>query len=175
MHVLHWVAVEADNKEDALSTARNQLESIMGEDGSGATWYDWFVPGGGRWNPNEESQYDDSDYSMVISAYEAGNDVFYNKIAECIDSRKAEFQQYRESFDKAEIDLAAKFDTYDGNMDYSFELYPLKKMIDLIQGNWDFNSYYFDLIAWSTNPKYILDKIEKDNKNIFLVPIDFHF
>ena len=175
MHVLQWVAVEADSKEDALYTAKVQLESLMGEEGSGSTWYDWFVAGGGRWNPNEGSQYKDTDDSMVISAYEAGNDVITNKINECIESRKREFADYRASFDKSEIDLNAKLDSYTGIMDYSFDLYPLKKMIDMLQGNWDYNSYFFDLETWSTNPKYILDEIEKDNKEIYLVPIDFHF
>jgi hypothetical protein len=174
MHVLHWVAVEADSHEDGLYTAKNQLESIMGEEGSGSTWYDWFVAGGGRWNPNEGSQYDHSDYSMVISAA-TDKDKFIQTINECIDNRKAEFQQYRDSYDKAGIDLNAKLDTYAGDMQYDFELYPLKKMIDMIQGNWDFNSYFFDLTAWSTNQQHILNRIEKDSKNIFLVPIDFHF
>lgn len=175
MHVLQWVAVEAEDKENALDTARRQLESIMGEEGSGSTWYDWFVAGGGRWNPNEGSQYNDSDDSMVISAYEAGNDVFVKTINDCIESRLREFKDYRDSFDKAEIDLNAKLDSYTGLMDYSFEMYPLKKMLDMIQGEWDFNSYFFDLVNWSTNTKHILDRIEKDNKEIYLVPIDFHF
>jgi hypothetical protein len=175
MHVLQWVAVKASSKEDSLDIAKRQLEGIMGEEGSGVTWYDWFVAGGGRWNPNESSQYDDSDYSMVISAYEAGNDVIIDKINTCLASRIREFNDYRESFNKAEIDLNAKLDSYTGNTDYSFELYPLKKMIDMLQGEWDFNSYFLDLETWSTNPKYILDEIEKDNKEIYLVPIDFHF
>lgn len=175
MHVLQWVAVKADSKEGALDVARRQLENIMGEDGSGSTWYDWFVAGGGRWNPNSESQYNDNDESMVISAYEAGNDVVIKTINDCLESRKREFTDYRESFDKAEIDLNAKLDSYTGVMDYSFDLYPLAKMIDMLQGEWDFNSYFFDLENWSTNPKYIIDSIEKDNKEIYLVPIDFHF
>jgi hypothetical protein len=175
MHVLQWIAVEAEDKENALETAKRQLESLMGEEGSGSTWYDWFVAGGGRWNPNEASQYDDNDFSMVISAYEAGNDVIIDKINKCIESRMREFTDYRESFNKAEIDVNAKLDTYTGIMDYSFDLYPLKKMIDMMNGEWDFNSYFFDLTSWSTNPKWITEKIEKDNKEIYLVPIDFHF
>ncbi len=174
MHVLQWVAVEAEDKESALDNAKTQLEALMGEDGSGSTWYDWFVAGGGRWNPNGDSQYKDDD-SMIISAYEAGNDVIVKTINDCIESRMREFADYRESFNKAEIDLNAKLDTYTGVMDYSFDLYPLKKMIDMLQGEWDFNCYYFDLVNWSTNPKHILDRIEKDNKEIYLVPIDFHF
>ncbi len=175
MHVLQWVAVKADSKEGALDVARRQLQGIMGEEGSGSTWYDWFVAGGGRWNPNESSQYDDTDESMVISAHEAGNDVIIDKINSCLESRKREFTDYRVSFDKAEIDLNAKLDSYTGVMDYSFDLYPLAKMIDMLQGEWDFNSYFFDLENWSTNPKYLISEIEKDNKEIYLVPIDFHF
>lgn len=175
MHVLQWVAVEAEDKENALATARMQLENLMGEEGSGSTWYDWFVAGGGRWNPNEGSQYNDEDFSMVISAYEEGNDVFTDKINNAIEARMREFKDYRDSFEKSELDINAKLDSYTGVMDYSFDLYPLKKMIDMLHGEWDFNSYFFDLTNWSTNPKYILDRIEKDNKEIFLVPIDFHF
>lgn len=172
MHVLQWVAVEADNKEDALLTAKRQLESLMGEEGSGATWYDWFVVGGGRWNPNPNSQYEDDD-SMVVAATD--KELFDKTIADCIESRMREFNDYRDSFQEAEIDINAKLSSYTGVMQYDFELYPLKKMIDMLQGEWDFNSYFYDLVGWSTNPKWITDKIEKDPKNFFLVPIDFHF
>lgn len=170
MHVLQWIAIQDESKEDALSHVRNNLESYM-EDG---TWYDWFVVGGGRWNPNEDKQYAEDD-SMVISAYEAGNDVFVDKINSCIESRIREFNDYRESLAKSEIDMNAKFDSYDGTIDYSFDLYPLGKMIDMLQGEWDFNSYYFDMEAHSTNPKHLLDKLGVSNVNWYLVPVDFHF
>ena len=181
MHVLQWVAVEADSKEDALQTAKIQLESIMGEEGSGATWYDWFIAGGGRWNPNEGSQYDDNDYSMVME-YDENKKAFREKIDYCLENRIREFNDYRSQFDKSEIDLNAKLDTYTGNMQYDFELYPLKKMIDMIQGEWDFNSYFFDLVNWSTNPKHIVSHLDNHDKQaaslkskIYLVPIDYHF
>ena len=170
MHVLQWIAVEADDKEDALSTARNMLENIMGDEGSGSTWYDWFVAGGGRWNPDTESGYEEN-YSMVIQ----GREAIKTKVDELIEYRKECFQEYRDSFTKDGIDINAKLDSYTGVMQYDFELYPLKKMIDMLQGEWDFNSYYYDIQSWSTNPKHMLDRLEKDDKNLFLVPIDFHF
>lgn len=174
MHVLQWIAVNAESKDQAFQDVKDKLESEMGDGTSPATWYDWFVVGGGRWNPNEDKQYEEDD-SMVISAYEAGNDVVIAKINECLESRIREFNDYRESFNKAEIDLNAKLDTYDGVMQYDFDLYPLKKMIDMIQGEWDFNSYYFDFMAYSTNPKWLLESLDKDNKNWYLIPVDFHF
>lgn len=170
MHVLQWIAIQDESKEDALDHVRNNLESYM----EGGTWYDWFVVGGGRWNPNEDMHYEDDD-SMVISAYEAGNDVFIAKIDDCLISRIREFNDYRESFEKAGIDITAKLDSYTGHIDYSFDLYPLGKMIDMLQGEWDFNSYYFDMEHHSTNQKHLLDKLEASNVNWYLVPVDFHF
>jgi hypothetical protein len=169
MHVLQYIAVVAEDTDEAMAQVENQLNQELNP---GLSWYDWFVIGGGRFvsgDPYESSP------NHIISAYEAGNDVFVQTINDCLESRKREFADYRASFDKSEIDLNAKLDSYTGNTDYSFELYPLKKMIDMLQGNWDYNSYFFDMDSFSTNPKFILDKAEKDNKNIFLVPVDFHF
>jgi hypothetical protein len=173
MHVLQYIAVVAEDSDEAMQNVESFLNSEMGgNDYATNSWYDWFVIGGGRFvdgDPYESSP------NHIVSAYEAGNDVFTNTVNGCLDSRKREFADYRASFDKSELDLNAKLDSYTGNTDYSFELYPLKKMIDMLQGQWDYNSYFFDMENHSTNPKFILDKIEKDNKNIFLVPVDFHF
>lgn len=174
MHVLQWIAVEADDKEDALSTARNMLENIMGDEGSGSTWYDWFVAGGGRWNVSEDEDWK-SGYDEKTNMIIQGREAIKTKVAELIEARKAHFQEYRDSFEKDGIDINAKLDSYTGVMQYDFELYPLKKMIDMLQGEWDYNACYYDIEAWSTNPKHMLDKLENDDENIFLVPIDFHF
>jgi len=173
MHVLQYIAVVAEDSDEAMQTVETFLNSEMGgNDYATNSWYDWFVIGGGRFvegDPYESSP------NHIISAYEAGNDVFVKTVNDCIESRLREYRDYQASFAKSEIDLNAKLDSYTGVMDYSFELYPLKKMIDMLQGNWDYNAYYFDIDSFSTNPKYMFDKIEKDNKNIFLVPVDFHF
>lgn len=169
MHVLQYIAVVAEDTDEAMAQVENQLNEELNP---GLSWYDWFVIGGGRFvsgDPYESSP------NHIISLKEQGKEVFEKTISDCLESRKREFADYRASFDKAEIDLNAKLDSYTGNTDYSFELYPLKKMIDMLQGNWDYNSYFFDMDSFSTNPKFILDKAEKDVENIFLVPVDFHF
>lgn len=166
MHVLHRIAVQADDKDMAFRTVKDYLENELNNYES---WYDWFVTGGGRWNPNEGSQYNDDDQSMTIS-YAEEPDKFISEVNSAIEGRIEEFNQYRKSL--ADMDINASLDKYDGQMDFSFDLYPLGKMIDIMQGKWDFNSYFFDATHETTNTKYMLDKIDD---SWYLVYVDFHF
>lgn len=165
MHVLQRIAVQADNKDMAFRTVKDYLENELNDYQS---WYDWFVTGGGRWNANTDG-YDDNDQSMTIS-YSEEPDKFISEVNTAIEARIEEFKQYRKSF--ADTDINASLDKYDGQMDFSFDLYPLGKMIDLMQGKWDFNSYFFDCTHETTNTKYMLDKIDD---SWYLVFVDFHF
>jgi hypothetical protein len=175
MHVLQWIAVQADNEDQAFRTVKYTLESeLENNEYVSAAWFDWFVTGGGRWNPNEGSQYDDTDQSMVIS-YDKDPEMFLKTIDECVSNRIEEFKSYRKSFDEKQIDINTKLDSYVGEMQYDFELYPLKKMIDMLQGMWDYNSYFYDMHHASTNREHMLGAIDKGNKNWYLVPVDFHF
>ena len=175
MHVLQYIAVVADDKDMAFRTVKDTLESELGNsEYSTNTWFDWFVTGGGRWNPNEGSQYDDTDQSMVISYDEAPED-YRTMIDSMISNRIDEFNNYRKSYTEKGIDVEAKLDNYKGVMNYDFELYPLKKMIDMIQGEWDYNSYFYDMTTESTSPNSLYDSIDKGKKNWYLVPVAFHF
>lgn len=171
MHVLQRIAVQADDKDHAFRSVKDYLETQMGDEYNYSSWYDWFVTGGGRWNPNEGSQYDDNDQSMTI-AYAEEPEKFVSSINKAIESRIAEFNSYRQSFNDKGVDINAKLDSYDGNMDYSFELYDLYKMIDMMNGKWDYNSYFYDMTHESTNPKHMLDKVDD---SWYLVFVDFHF
>ena len=175
MHVLQYIAVVADDKDMAFRTVKDTLESELGNNEySSNAWFDWFVTGGGRWNPNPDSQYDDNDQSLVIS-YDNTPDEYRLMVDSMIVNRMDEFNGYRKSYDEKDIDINAKLDTYTGVMQYDFELYPLKKMIDMIQGTWDYNSYFYDMHSASTNPEHMYKNIDKGNKNWYLVPVDFHF
>jgi hypothetical protein len=175
MHVLQWIAVQADNKDEAFRTVKDGLESELGNNEYTYTaWFDWFITGGGRWNPNPDSQYDDTDQSMVIS-YAEDKDTYLSRVEECIQSRIDEFNGYRKSFEGKEIDLNNKLDSYTGEMQYDFELYPLAKMIDMIQGQWDFNSYFYDMHHASTNTEHMKKRLDESPDVWYLVPVDFHF
>lgn len=172
MHVLQRIAVQADNKDMAFRTVKDTLESELGNDQYASNaWFDWFVCGGGRWNPNPNSQYNDDDQSMTIS-YKEEPDKFISNVNEAISNRIVEFNGYRQNFEARNIDINAKLDSYDGSTDYSFDLYDLGKMIDMLQGNWDFNSYFYDMHHASTNTKHMLDNL---NDSWYLVFVDFHF
>ncbi len=175
MHVLQRIAVQADDKDMAFRAVKDTLESELGNNEySSNAWFDWFVTGGGRWNPNEGSQYDDNDQSMTVS-YEEEPDKFISLVNEAIATRIEEFNQYRKYFNEKNVDINAYLDKYDGQMDYSMELYDLSKMIDMAQGKWDYNSYFYDMHHASVNTKHMLNSIDNGVKNWYIVFVDFHF
>jgi len=181
MHVLQWIAVKADNsydpndidttKEEAFDIVKAKFEEMYSESEGLGGWSDWYVVGGGRYHYNPESQYEENDHSMVIS-YGENPELFTNTISHAVEARLVEFNNYRKSYDENNTDISNELDKYDGLTDYSFSLYPLAKMIDMLQGKWDFNSYFYDLHNWSTNPKFMLDNV---SDSWYLVPVDFHF
>jgi len=172
MHVLQYIAVKADSPEEAIENVRTELESQMGEFGSGSTWYDWFVTGGGRFNPDSDP-YTDGQTNMIVSSHDS--EAFELILKDCVEARMSEFNRYRDEWNRSNINLEAVFDEFDGAMDYSMRLYGIGRMLGMIQGDWDFNSYFYDLANWSTNPVHMnKDRIENDTL-WFLVPVDFHF
>jgi hypothetical protein len=174
MHVLQRIAVQAENKDEAFRSVKHYLENQMGDEYNLSSWYDWFVTGGGRWNANPDSQYDDEDQSMTIS-YDDNPQAFLAAVNNAIDERMSEFNQYRQSFNTKNVDINSVLDSYNGQMDFGFQLYELYKMIDMTQGKWDFNSYFYDMHHETTNTKYMLESIDTGNKNWYLVFVDFHF
>ena len=172
MHVLQYIAVKADSVEEAIDDVRSELERSLSNDGSPSSWYDWFVTGGGRWNPDNDP-YTDGATNMVVCSKDS--EAFEQTVAECIESRLAEFRRYRAEFELSNVNLDSYFDEFDGTMDYSMKLYSLSKMIDMVQGEWDFNSYFFDLRNCSTNPLHMNKDRINDGGVWYLVPVDFHF
>jgi hypothetical protein len=175
MHTLQWIAVTADDKDEAFRSVKDYLETAMGTEESYASWYDWFVCGGGRWNPNEGSQYDDTDQSMVIS-YEDEPQKFLEAINNSIQSRKEEFDRYAKDVNPEIIaKIISRYDPSEKDFVLFTEMYPIKKVIDMAYGEWDFNSYYFDCDNQTTAPAYMFESIDNGNKNWYAVPVDFHF
>jgi hypothetical protein len=172
MHVLQHIAVVADSQDEAFRTVKDSLESELGDyESTTNSWFDWFVAGGGRFV--EGNPYADSTDSIIL--YDEAPVEYRDTIDKAIVSRMEEFNSYRKSYEEKGIDIEAKLDNYKGVMNYDFELYPLKKMIDMIQGEWDMNSYFYDMHHASTNPDHMYKNIDLGNKNWYLVPVDFHF
>ncbi len=181
MHVLQWIAIEADEedtKHDVLLSVQGNLEDMLNPDYQNG-WFDWFVAGGGRWNVGNEDDFEEAykegKTNMIIHA---GTDLdkFKERIATSLEARKEEFDRYA-SEAKPEL-LEKVIAGYNPNQtDYSYfsDLYSIKKVIDMAYGEWDFNSYFFDLSNETTNPEYVLKGIDKNPNVWYLVPVDFHF
>ena len=170
MHVLQYIAVRADDEDMAMRVAEDTLNSEMGgNDYSYNSWYDWFVIGGGRFVDGDPYA---SSPNYIISYKEHGLVGIQEKIDWAINARMAEFNSYRKAYDEKNNDISTELDKYVGNTDYSMSLYGLAKMIDMLQGNWDFNSYFYDAETGSTNYQYMLDKLDD---SWYLIPVDFHF
>ena len=175
MHVFQWIAIQSEDKDLAFRSVKDYLETNMGNEYSYSSWYDWFVTGGGRWNDNGNDSYDDNDQSMVIS-YDEDPKKFLEAVEQSMNNRKEEFDRYAKD---VSVDIIAKIISDYNPREKQFsafsELYPLKKVVDMVYGDWDFNSYFFDCNSDTTTPNYMLESIDKGNKNWYLVPVDFHF
>lgn len=175
MHVLQWIATTADDKDEAFLRVKDYLETAMGSPDSYASWYDWFVVGGGRWNPNEGSQYDDTDQSMTLS-YETDPDLFEEQVLKAMEDRKTEFDNYAKDVNPDILNkIITEYNPREKDFGVFQELYVIKKVIDMAYGEWDFNSYFFDMENDTTTPKYMFEAIDKETKNWYLVAVDFHF
>jgi hypothetical protein len=171
MHVLQWIAVKS---EEDFEEAAGLVEEFLDEElNPGSSWFDWFVIGGGRFNPEQDSY--NTSYNMVIDLEEHGLSAIQEKVDWAITARMNEFGMYRKQFEASNVNVDKKLDSYAGITQYDFDLYGMKKMIDMLQGNWDFNSYFYDMEHYSTNPKFMLDKLASGDVNWYLVPVDFHF
>jgi len=168
MHVLQYIAVKADDEDMAMRIVEDTLTSEMGGDEYAITsWYDWFVMGGGRFVDGDPYV---SSPNHIISHIKHGSEGFQEKVDWAINARKIEYASYAKDIDYST--LLDTIDSYDGNTDYSMKLYPLSKCIDMLQGKWDYNSYFYDIEHTSTNPQHMLDNL---NDLWYLIPVDFHF
>ena len=172
MHVLQYIAVKADSPEEAIDSVRERLQDILGNEYGGGAWYDWFVTGGGRFNTDNDP-YTDGAINMIVSSKDS--EAFELILKDCVEARMSEFNRYREEWKNSNINLEGVFDEFDGAMDYSMRLYGIGRMIGMIQGDWDFNSYFYDIDNWSTNPVHMTKDRINNGTLWFLVPVDFHF
>jgi hypothetical protein len=180
MHVLQWIATEAEDKDEAYRRVEDTLQTMLGDSESPTlTWYDWFVVGGGRFNVSEDEDfkeaYVEGKTNLIVSANEQP-DEFDERVLQAMENRKAEFDGYAKDLDTSIID---KIITDYNPREYDFfafqKLYPIKKLIDMAYGTWDFNAYFYDMVNDTTTPKYLFEAIDENPKNWYLVPVDFHF
>lgn len=178
MHVIQYIATEADDRDHAFRSVKDYLETHLGNDPESPTntWYDWFVTGGGRWSTSGDPYNDD--YQADVAHQDSPNFEEYLLTAHKfkLEATAAELKYARD------INIAAIFDKIDNNQEGLYPmyteasaLYPFKKLYEQLIGAWGPDSYFFDITNDSTHPEYMRESIDKGSKNWYIVPVDFHY
>ena len=188
MHVLQWIAIEAEAPNEAidldeckltaLQTVRGVLEDMLNDEYSSNAWFDWFVAGGGRWNVDEGDDFAEAYKDKPNMVIHAGTepDLFEERILLSMEARKAEFDRYASEVKPELIDkVISSYNPREQDYSYFSDLYSIKKVIDMAYGVWDFNSYFYDIHNDSVTPKYTFEGIDKEPNSWYLIPVDFHF
>jgi len=160
VHTLHWVAVVANTAEEAVNKVNSVLLETEGQ------WWDWFHDDtiGGRW-ANEEwcKVYQGKDIAIGL-----------DKVKE---NRRYEVTKALEKIDLDEFE--SQLNGYDGEdvvtNDYSMNLWRIQKVAQMLSGEWNCDSYFYDMDYGYGTMGDLLKRLENDPDKQFLVPVDFHF
>ena len=177
MHTLHYIAVEAQDMEEAFSDVQAFLEPSEETGFRNCDWSDWHVVGGGRWS---ESQYEDSS-NMIISYAEKPEE--FNKVIDGIVKYRIEnANQYltKIKLDKFTSDIV-EYISNSGELPddsrFDFNNYYINTMCKLMSGEWIPDSAFFDKKEYTADLRYLRERLDKPETAMlqFLVPVDFHF
>lgn len=176
MHTLHYIAVEADSKQEAFESVQVFLEPS--EEGyRQADWSDWHVVGGGRWN-SSGSQYDDSSSDVISYAEDTEK---WNEAIEGI--RKSRINEMNTCLERMDTDkfksdivdyISEGGDVTDDIM-FNMNSYYMRKPTQLLSGYWIPESYFYDSVYGSASFRNLNERVKESPENQYLVPVDFHF
>lgn len=173
MHVLQWLAVEAENEENATDLVEAELEATDGE------WFDWYVVGGGRYFNDSEDMHKsyEMSYDNTISASKDSDII--NKVISWEQARHEEYGHLVEGLDinkvQAGISAYDKDKKMDETIEFATHAYKAMGAIKHILGYWTPDSVVYDLTQWTSDTKYIHKRLETKLDKQFFVPVDFHF
>jgi len=171
MHVLHFIAVEADSAKRAFSSVKNQLEEK-----SGNFWSDWHVVGKGRWGKGDEYNNNEKDViSYVNNKKEFEKALQYTK-----DARKQEAKQVigqiKSNNGEANFLISALSFAATGECSsLDMNTYYFLKIAQMMMGEWNSDSFFYDMEAGSCSYEHIQERIVTNPEQQYLVPVDFHF
>ena len=188
MHTVHIVLVEADSEAEAYEKVARKLESQP-------EWSDWHNANGtppfaGRWTNgvflteaqmkeiNERSA-DDPE----VEFSDVPNILCYADDPELAEYTLARFasdvkQEMRECM-PAILDVNSLIDEYSSysqdSVHASMEVWQLKRVLQLLSGEWTPDSRFYDLETYCSSLFYFSERCGKEPHKQYLVPVDFHF
>lgn len=189
MHTLHYMAVEADNKQEAFDKVVVSLQS--NEDGYRiADWSDWHVVGGGRWSTNAKKESENNimggynDDPTDVIGYDKDKDKFQQTLKE-IKSWRSERMNRNiteikiDKFISDMVDYASEGGRVDNNYfsDNIMNTYSIKEATQMLMGSWIPDSAFYDVVENIAELTYLQERLDKPEQAVrqYLVPVDFHF
>jgi len=177
MHTLHMVAVKVDAEEleNIKDEASREVHStLIGEERPYATWYDWFVVGGGRFV--EGDAYAENHDNAI--AYHNEPEKFIAEMDKVLGWRKANANRMLEQLKEKDFDFAhAVENALKGDKESRFDgnLWSVLELSKIAMGYWTPDSHFFDISNGTASNEYILKDIEEGRGHEWvLVPVDFH-
>jgi hypothetical protein len=185
MHTLHYIAVEADSKQEAFGIVQSNL--LPNEDGYRlADWSDWHVVGGGRWssNANKENNimagYDDDPTDVL--GFSEDKEKFQEALisvgkwkSHAMNRAIKEFNP--DKFISDMVDYASEGGRSKYNGDTIMNAYTIKETATMLMGGWTPDSGLYDLEENIAEATYLKERLDKPEQAVrqYLVPVDFHF
>jgi hypothetical protein len=185
MHTLHYIAVQADSKQEAFDIVQSNL--LPNEDGYRlADWSDWHVVGGGRWssNANKENNimagYDDDPTDVL--GFSEDKEKFQEALisvgkwkSHAMNRAIKEFNS--DKFISDMVDYASEGGRSEYNGDTIMNAYTMKETATMLMGGWTPDSGLYDLEENIAEATYLKERLDKPEQAVrqYLVPVDFHF
>ena len=185
MHTLHYIAVEADSKQQAFDKVVVSL--LPNEDGYRlADWSDWHVVGGGRWstNANKENNlmagYNDDPTDVL--GFSEDKEKFQEALSsvgkfksQAMNRAIKEFKP--DKFISDMVDYASEGGRAEYNGDTMMSAYAIKEAATMLMGGWTPDSGLYDLEENIAEATYLKERLDKPETQMlqYLVPVDFHF
>jgi len=187
MHTLHYIAVEADSKQEAFDKVVIGLQP--NEDGYRlGDWSDWHVVGGGRWssNANKASENNlmggyNNDPTDVLG-FSEDKEKFQKVIKDILKFRSQSMNRNiveikTDSFISQMVDYASEGGRAAWNGDTLMNVYSIKQAAEMLLGSWTCDSGFYDLQEYVSEFEYLDQRLDKPEQAVrqYLVPVDFHF
>ena len=181
MHCIQLIAVTVDHalltedNEENYEKAMARVESARNSGGF-ADWSDWSEVGGGRWsnqfrtvNGQADTQ-DFNDYLKKTKEWRADSieDLLGKIDYKFITKGAKAYANKLRGKNVQPLDIVQRLtEGMDGY--YAF------KLAHIINGDHSPDSAFFDLETWSSDYKFVEERLKVEPKYQFLVPVDFHY
>lgn len=185
MHTLHYIAVEAESKQEAFDKVVVSL--LPNDDGYRlADWSDWHVVGGGRWSSAVQKSKDFMDSyandNTDVIGYTENKEKFEKAIEGVLKWRSETMNRNLSEIktDKFISDIVDYISDGSSGKWYSDNLmnnYTIKQTVDMILGSYIPDSGFYDSVDNTPEIGYLKERLDNPEQAPlqYLVPVDFHF